>query len=63
MTGCKNLINNFKLQREGSVSFGNNAKGYVLEHGTVSLGRIQFDKVNLVENFRFNLLSVSQICD
>ena len=63
MTGCKNLINNFKFQREGSVSFGNNAKGYVLGHGTVSSGRVQFDKVNLVENLKYNLLSVSQMCD
>src|ERR1043165_5851189 len=50
MTGCRNLINNFISQREGSVSFGNNAKGYVLGHGNVSSGKIQFDKVNLVEN-------------
>ena len=45
------------------MSFGNNAKGYVLGHGTVSSGRVQFDKVNLVENLKYNLLSVSQMCD
>ena len=45
------------------MSFGNNAKGYVLEHGTISSGRVQFDKVNLVENLKYNLQSVSQMCD
>ena len=63
MTGCRYLINNFISQREGSVSFGKNAKGYVLGHGNVSSGKIQFDKVNLVENLEYNLLSVSQMCD
>ena len=63
MTGCKALLKNFKPQQEGSVSFGNNAKGYVLGNGTVSSGRIQFDKVNLVDNLKFNLLSVSQMCE
>ena len=63
MTGCRYLINNFISQREGSVSFGNNAKGYVLGYGNVSSGNMQFDKVNLVENLEYNLLSVSQMCD
>ena len=63
MTGCRYLINNFISQREGSVSFGNNAKGYVLGYGNVSSGKMQFDKVNLVENLEYNLLSVSQMCD
>ena len=63
MTGRSNLLTNFTSKREGTMSFGNNGLGYVLGHGTVSSGQLKFEKVNLVQNLEYNLLSVSQMCD
>ena len=58
MTGCKALLRNFLAKRNGFVSFGNNSKGYVQGSGDVSNGKITFNNVNLIENLKFNLLSV-----
>ena len=63
MTGCKALLNNYQLKRRGFVSFGNDAKGYILGSGSVTNGKIQFDGVNHVDQLKYNLLSVSQMCD
>ena len=37
--------------------------GYITHRGTVSNGKVSFDKVNLVRQLDYNLLSVSQVCD
>jgi hypothetical protein len=52
-----------QISQRGAVSFGNNAKGNILGSGNVNAGKLNFDNVNLVDNLKFNLLSVSQMCD
>ncbi|KAD6118823.1 hypothetical protein E3N88_10094 [Mikania micrantha] len=63
MTGSRSLLHNYFTGRKGFVSFGNDAKGYIIGKGVVTNGEIRFDDVNHVENLKYNLLSVSQICD
>ena len=63
MTGNRALLRNYRSRRRGFVSFGNDAKGYILGEGSVSNGRIKFDGVNHVDKLKYNLLSVSQMGD
>ena len=63
MTGSRSLLHNYFTGRKGFVSFGNDAKGYIIGKGVVTNGEIRFDDVNHVENLKYNLLSVSQLCD
>ncbi|KAD7117276.1 hypothetical protein E3N88_04544 [Mikania micrantha] len=63
MTGSRSLLHNYFTGRKGFVSFGNDAKGYIIGKGVVTNGEIRFDDVNHVENLKYNLLSVSQMCD
>ncbi|KAD4180484.1 hypothetical protein E3N88_29075 [Mikania micrantha] len=63
MTGCRSILNDFIPNNGGSVSFGNNAKGWIVGSGSVSGGNLKFKDVSLVENLKFNLLSVSQLAD
>ncbi|KAD2392703.1 hypothetical protein E3N88_39680 [Mikania micrantha] len=63
MTGSRSLLNDYFTGRKGFVSFGNDAKGYIIGKGHVSNSEIRFDDVNHVENLKYNLLSVSQMCD
>ncbi|KAD3337079.1 hypothetical protein E3N88_32599 [Mikania micrantha] len=63
MTGSRSLLNDYFIGRKGFVSFGNVAKGYIIGKGYVTNGEIRFDDVNHVENLKYNLLSVSQMCD
>ncbi|KAD4180333.1 hypothetical protein E3N88_28924 [Mikania micrantha] len=63
MTGSRSLLNDYFTGRKGFVSFGNDAKGYIIGKGMVTNGEIRFDDVNHVENLKYNLLSVSQMCD
>ena len=63
MTGCKALLKDFKIHGGGDISFGNNSKGKVLGSGTVQSGNVKFENVNLIDNLKFNLLSVSQMSD
>ncbi|GJR44991.1 putative ribonuclease H-like domain-containing protein [Tanacetum coccineum] len=46
------------------VAFGNDSKGgRISGKGTIKTSCIDFEKVSYVEELKFNLLSVSQICD
>ncbi|KAD5318271.1 hypothetical protein E3N88_18217 [Mikania micrantha] len=63
MTGSRSLLNDYFTGRKGFVSFGNDANGYIIGKGYVSNGELRFDDVNHVENLKYNLLSVSQMCD
>ncbi|KAD4982137.1 hypothetical protein E3N88_18808 [Mikania micrantha] len=63
MTGHRSILNDFIPNNGGYVSFGNNAKGWIVGSGYVSRGNLKFKDVSLVENLKFNLLSVSQLAD
>ncbi|GJS78527.1 hypothetical protein Tco_0728408 [Tanacetum coccineum] len=54
----------FKEFKGGYVAFGNDPKGgRITRKGTIKTSCIDFEKVSYVEELKFNLLSVSQICD
>ncbi|GJU97245.1 ribonuclease H-like domain-containing protein [Tanacetum coccineum] len=58
------IIVDFKEFKGGYVAFGNDSKGgRISGKGTIKTSCIDFEKVSYVEELKFNLLSVSQICD
>ncbi|KAJ9546433.1 hypothetical protein OSB04_018976 [Centaurea solstitialis] len=64
MTGIMSLLEDFKRFEGGHVAFGGNPKGGKISgKGKVSKGKMTFDDVYFVEQLRYNLLSVSQVCD
>ncbi|GKE53835.1 ribonuclease H-like domain-containing protein [Tanacetum coccineum] len=64
MTGDKDKLFDFKEFKDGYVAFGNDPKGgRIRGKGTSKTSCIDFEKVSYVEDLKFNLLSVSQICD
>lgn len=64
MTGEKELLSDFKAYFGGKVAFGNDPDGgRITGKGTIKAGNIDFENVRYVKELKFNLLSVSQICD
>ncbi|GKB11985.1 ribonuclease H-like domain-containing protein [Tanacetum coccineum] len=64
MTGDKDKLSDFKEFKGGYVAFGNDPKGgRITGKGTIKTSCIDFEKVSYVEELKFNLLFVSQICD
>jgi hypothetical protein len=64
ITGEKELLSDFKAYFGGRVAFGNDPDGgRITGKGTINVGSIDFENVRYVKELKFNLLSVSQICD
>ncbi|KAJ9564380.1 hypothetical protein OSB04_000346 [Centaurea solstitialis] len=64
MTGIMSLLEDFKKFEGGHVAFGDNPHGGKISgKGKVSKGKMTFDDVYFVEQLKYNLLSVSQVCD
>ncbi|KAJ9565361.1 hypothetical protein OSB04_001327 [Centaurea solstitialis] len=64
MTGIMSLLEDFKRFEGGHVAFGDNPTGGKISgKRKVSKGKMTFDDVYYVEQLRYNLLSVSQVCD
>ena len=64
MTGVKEILSNFRSYFGGKVAFGDDASGgRIVGKGTIKTGKIDFENVRYVPELKFNLLSVSQICD
>nr|GFA49350.1 ribonuclease H-like domain-containing protein [Tanacetum cinerariifolium] len=64
MTGNMSYLSNFKELNGGYVSFGGNPKGgKVSGKGKIRIGKLKFDDVYFVKELKFNLFSVSQMCD
>ncbi|KAJ9538359.1 hypothetical protein OSB04_031092 [Centaurea solstitialis] len=64
MTGIMSLLEDFKKFEGGHVAFGDNPTGGKISgKGKVSKGKMTFDDVYYLEQLRYNLLSVSQVCD
>ena len=64
MTGDKEILSDFKAYFGGRVAFGNDPdRGRITGKGTIKAGSIDFENVRYVKELKFNLLSVSQICD
>ncbi|GJS21923.1 retrovirus-related pol polyprotein from transposon TNT 1-94 [Tanacetum coccineum] len=63
MTGNRNLFSTYKAYNGGNVIFGSNLRGNFIGKGTISNDSLKIDNVEHVDNLRFNLLSIRQICD
>ena len=64
MTSDESLFQELNKNKSGNVSFGKNSKGVIRGIGTIGNNSYtQIKNVLLVENLKYNLLSISQLCD
>nr|GEY71654.1 putative reverse transcriptase domain-containing protein [Tanacetum cinerariifolium] len=64
MTGNMSYLSDFEELNEGYVVFGGNPKGgKITRKGKIKTGKLDFDDVYFVKELKFNLFSVSQMCD
>nr|GEW10459.1 ribonuclease H-like domain-containing protein [Tanacetum cinerariifolium] len=64
MTGNMSYLSNFEAINGGYVAFGGNPKGgKITGKGKIRTGNLDFDNVYFVKELKFNLFSVSQMCD
>ena len=64
MTGNQNLLSSIKFKDRGNVTFGDNNKGQVIGIGMVgNVSKPLIENVLLVKGLKYNLLSISQLCD
>nr|GEU73932.1 retrovirus-related Pol polyprotein from transposon TNT 1-94 [Tanacetum cinerariifolium] len=64
MTGNMSYLFDFEELNGGYVAFGGNPKGgKISRKGQIKTGKLDFDDVYFVKELKFNLFSVSQICD
>ncbi|GKA02972.1 ribonuclease H-like domain-containing protein [Tanacetum coccineum] len=64
MTGNKAYLTNFEEINRGFVVFGGNSRGgKITGKGKIRIGKLDFEDVYFVKEIKFNLLSMSQICD
>nr|GFA53668.1 ribonuclease H-like domain-containing protein [Tanacetum cinerariifolium] len=64
MTGNRSYLTNYEEINEGFVAFGGNSKGgKIIRKGKIRTGKLDFEDVYFVKKLKFNLFSVSQMCD
>ncbi|KAI3681304.1 hypothetical protein L6452_36094 [Arctium lappa] len=64
MTGNMSCLQDFKHINGGHVAFGDNLTGGKISGiGNVTKGKMKFEDVYYVDQLKYNLLSVSQVCD
>nr|GEY11699.1 ribonuclease H-like domain-containing protein [Tanacetum cinerariifolium] len=64
MTGNMSYLSDFKELNGGYVAFVGNPKGgKITRKGKIKTGKLDFDDVYFVKELKFNLFSVSQMCD
>nr|GEU86453.1 ribonuclease H-like domain-containing protein [Tanacetum cinerariifolium] len=64
MTGNMSYLSNFEEIKGGYVAFGGNPKGgRISGKGKIGTGKLDFKDVYFVKELKFNLFSVSQMCD
>ncbi|GJR85762.1 retrovirus-related pol polyprotein from transposon TNT 1-94 [Tanacetum coccineum] len=64
MTGNMSYLTDYKEIDSGYVAFGGNPKGgKITRKGTIKTGNLDFENVYFVRELKFNLFSVSQMCD
>nr|GEV60881.1 acyl-ACP thioesterase [Tanacetum cinerariifolium] len=64
MTGNMSYLSDFEEINGGCVAFGGNPKGGKISgKGKIRTGKLDFDDVYFVKGLKFNLFSVSQMCD
>nr|GEU35245.1 ribonuclease H-like domain-containing protein [Tanacetum cinerariifolium] len=64
MIGNMSYLSDFEELKGGYVAFGGNLKGGKISgKGNIRTGKLDFDDVYFVNELKFNLFSVSQMCD
>ncbi|GKB20009.1 putative ribonuclease H-like domain-containing protein [Tanacetum coccineum] len=64
MTGNRSYLINYEEINIGFVAFGGNSKGgKITGKGKIRTGKLDFEDVYFVKELKFNLFSVSQMCD
>ena len=64
ITGSKSLLLSFQSKDGANISFGNKLTGKIIgKSNTIMSKFIKFLEISLVDDLKYNLLSVSQICD
>ncbi|GKC62535.1 ribonuclease H-like domain-containing protein [Tanacetum coccineum] len=64
MTGNMSYLTDYEEIDGGYVAFGGNLKGgKIIGKGTIKTGNLDFENVYFVRELKFNLFSVSQMCD
>nr|GEX26015.1 putative ribonuclease H-like domain-containing protein [Tanacetum cinerariifolium] len=64
MTGNMSYLSDFEELNSRYVAFGSNPKGgKISSKGKIRTGKLDFDDVYFVKELKFNLFSVSQMCD
>nr|GEX12018.1 hypothetical protein [Tanacetum cinerariifolium] len=64
ITGNISCLSDFEELNGGYVAFGGNPKGgKIFRKGKIRTGKLDFDDVYFVKELKFNLFSVSQMCD
>nr|GEW21808.1 hypothetical protein [Tanacetum cinerariifolium] len=64
MTWNMSYLSDFEELNGGFVAFGGNPKGgKITGKGKIKTGKLDFDDVYFVKELKFNLFSVSQMCD
>nr|GEW43582.1 hypothetical protein [Tanacetum cinerariifolium] len=64
MTGNISYLSDFEELNDGYVAFGGNPKGGKISgKGKIRTRKLKFDDVYFVKELKFNLFSVSQMCD
>ncbi|GJW19041.1 hypothetical protein Tco_0026477 [Tanacetum coccineum] len=64
MTENKSYLSNYEKIDGGFVAFGGNPKGgKIIGKGKIRTGNLDFEDVYFVKELKFNLFSVSQMCD
>ena len=58
MTGNLSLLSDVKQINGGYVAFAGVKGGYISGEGTITNGKLCFEKVNYVDELKHNLLSV-----
>ncbi|GKA04609.1 retrovirus-related pol polyprotein from transposon TNT 1-94 [Tanacetum coccineum] len=63
MTGNRKLFSSYKAYNGGNIIFGSNLHGNIIGKGMISNDSLKIDNVEHVDNLRFTLLSIGQICN
>ncbi|GKB94185.1 hypothetical protein Tco_0980322 [Tanacetum coccineum] len=64
MTGNRSYLIDYEEINGGFVAFGGNSKGgKITGKGKIRTGKLDFEDVYFVKELKFNLFSVSQMCD
>ena len=64
MSGDPTLFTEIQRKKVGKVTFGDKGKGKITGIGKIGKNlSSSLDKVYLVEGLKYNLLSISQLCD